>query len=67
MYLEANYNVATRHYIKASKMMRANHLGVPSLVMFSQNDPISTPEMNERVYSLWEKKGLPVRKFQNSI
>ena len=37
--------------------MHANYVGVPALVLFSDNDPVSTPAMNARIYKQWEQRG----------
>lgn len=60
-YLKANYNTATVHYERASSKMHENFVGVPGLFFFSNNDPVSTPEMNAVVYKKWEARNIPVR------
>ncbi|XP_047492770.1 transmembrane protein 53-B-like [Penaeus chinensis] len=56
-YLKIQYDTATIHYERASQKMHQNFVGVPGLFLFSDNDPVSTPEMNARVYKKWESKG----------
>ncbi|XP_027236983.1 transmembrane protein 53-B [Penaeus vannamei] len=56
-YLKIQYDTATIHYERASQKMHQNFVGVPGLFLFSDNDPVSTPEMNARVYKKWEAKG----------
>ncbi|XP_042862634.1 transmembrane protein 53-B-like [Penaeus japonicus] len=56
-YLKIQYDTATVHYERASQKMHQNFVGVPGLFLFSDNDPVSTPEMNARVYKKWEAKG----------
>ncbi|XP_063863418.1 uncharacterized protein LOC135102315 [Scylla paramamosain] len=59
-YLRVHYNTATIHYENASAKMHENFVGVPGLFFFSDNDPVSTPEMNAVVYKKWEAKNIPV-------
>ncbi|XP_045600988.2 transmembrane protein 53-B isoform X2 [Procambarus clarkii] len=59
-YLKVQYNTATIHYERASAKMHENFVGVPALLFFSENDPISTPEMNANVYKKWEARNFPV-------
>ncbi|XP_050687710.1 uncharacterized protein LOC126981073 isoform X1 [Eriocheir sinensis] len=59
-HLKVNYNTATVHYERASRKMHENFLGVPGLFFFSNNDPVSTPEMNALVYKKWEANNIPV-------
>lgn len=59
-YMKVQYNTATIHYQRASAKMHENFLGVPALFFFSENDPVSTPEMNAKVYKKWEARNFPV-------
>lgn len=59
-YMKIQYKSATIHYERASKLIHENFCKTPSLVMFSDNDPISTPEMNAVLYRKWEAKNMPV-------
>ncbi|XP_045601040.1 uncharacterized protein [Procambarus clarkii] len=59
-YMKVQYSTATIHYERASAKMHENFVGVPSLFFFSENDPVSTPEMNAKVYKKWEDRNFPV-------
>lgn len=59
-YLKAQYNTSTIHFKRASALMHENFIQTPSLFFFSENDPVSTPEMNAKVYKKWEAKNFPV-------
>lgn len=70
-YLKIQYDTATVHYERASQKMHQNFVGVPGLFLFSDNDPVSTPEMNARVYKKWEAKGhkviMQTAFFENNV
>ncbi|KAK7071077.1 hypothetical protein SK128_024599 [Halocaridina rubra] len=59
-YLKIKYKTSTIHYERASAIIHENFIHTPSLVMFSDNDPISTPAMNATIYRKWEAKNIPV-------
>ncbi|XP_076053906.1 uncharacterized protein LOC143032774 [Oratosquilla oratoria] len=59
-FMAANYDAATIHYERASAKMHQCFVNVPGLFLLSKTDPVSTPEMNAKVYRKWEAKGIPV-------
>ncbi|XP_018007698.1 uncharacterized protein LOC108665453 isoform X2 [Hyalella azteca] len=59
-YLRFRYDSATVHYERASKMLNEAYLKKPGLFLFSDNDSISTPDMNAFVLNNWTKMGIPV-------
>ncbi|XP_068226514.1 uncharacterized protein [Palaemon carinicauda] len=59
-YMRLKYKTATVHYENASYLIHQNFINTPTLVMFSDKDPISTPAMNAVIYQKWEAKNIPV-------
>ncbi|KAG7171298.1 hypothetical protein Hamer_G013756 [Homarus americanus] len=56
--------------------MHENFIGVPALFFFSENDPVSTPEMNTKFYLLaatiasdrfFKKQELPLKEGQGAL
>uniref|UniRef100_A0A646QFE6 Transmembrane protein 53 n=1 Tax=Hemiscolopendra marginata TaxID=943146 RepID=A0A646QFE6_9MYRI len=59
-HLKTFYNLATKHYLRASDAFHENFINAPSLFYFSKTDPVGTAEGNLRVIRKWEMNGIPV-------
>ena len=60
MYLKVMYNHVTCHYESSSEQIHANHLRVPSLVLYSPADPVASIKTVKLIMKKWEDKGVDV-------
>lgn len=61
-------NIATKHYLKASKFFHNTPLSCPALFIVSEADKVGTPAQNQSVADDWAAKGVEVQMkcFQKS-
>ncbi len=67
-YMQIFYNLTTKHYKASSDIVKANPMDAPCLMLYSDEDPLSTPQFNEGVIDMWRQNGVEVfgKRFSSS-
>lgn len=67
-HLAVMHNIATKHYLKASRYFHNTPLSCPALMFVSESDKVGTPAQNQSVADDWVAKGVEVKMkcFQKS-
>lgn len=60
-HMDMMYNLATKHYWKASKSFHNTPLQCPALLFVSKADKMGTPEVNKVLADKWSAKGVDVK------
>uniref|UniRef100_A0A6G1S4J9 Transmembrane protein 53 n=2 Tax=Aceria tosichella TaxID=561515 RepID=A0A6G1S4J9_9ACAR len=63
VYLDVAKNIATKHYVEASKKVWAGPLRCPTLFLMSKDDNISDHRIVERLASVWSNLGIECRRM----
>ena len=68
LYLKVSENYTTKYYLKSSAAFHKNEMKVPSLLLYSERDPIGEAGQIELVMNKWKNNGTVVhsRKWEDS-